>query len=62
MWRRALEQFGQCGALTFEAAPGQWRTLTYRQYYDLSVSFAKSLIALGIAEYTAVNIIGFNSV
>lgn len=37
-------------------------TLTYKQYYELSCNFAKALIALGINNYTAVNIIGFNSV
>jgi long-chain-fatty-acid--CoA ligase ACSBG len=62
MWRESLAKFGQHGALTYETAPNQWRTITYRQYYDLSVNFARSLIALGISEYTAVNIIGYNSV
>jgi long-chain-fatty-acid--CoA ligase ACSBG len=57
-----LAKFANVGAITYEAAPNQWKTITYRQYYDLSVNFAKSLIGLGIPEYTAVNIIGFNSV
>jgi long-chain-fatty-acid--CoA ligase ACSBG len=62
MWRRTLANYGHLGALTFEVAANQWRTITYRQYYDLAISFAKSLIALGVPEFTAVNIIGFNSV
>lgn len=37
-------------------------TLNYKQYYDLSIYFAKSLITLGISNFSAVNIIGFNSV
>lgn len=57
-----MAQFGQLGALTYEVAFNQWRTITYRQYYDMAIGFAKSLIALGVPEYTAVNIIGFNSV
>jgi long-chain-fatty-acid--CoA ligase ACSBG len=37
-------------------------TLNYKQYYDLSIYFAKALITLGITNFSAVNIIGFNSV
>lgn len=36
-------------------------TLTYKQYYDKCITFGKALIALGITNYSAVNIIGFNS-
>jgi long-chain-fatty-acid--CoA ligase ACSBG len=62
MWRRSLARFSNLAALSYEAAPSQWRTITYRQYFELALNFGKSLIALGISEYTAVNIIGFNSV
>jgi long-chain-fatty-acid--CoA ligase ACSBG len=48
-------------ALNFEKKPDQWVTLNYQEYYNLSINFAKSLIALGIKNYSAVNIIGFNS-
>jgi long-chain-fatty-acid--CoA ligase ACSBG len=50
------------GALSFEIKTDHWKTLTYRQYYQECIKFAKSLIALKITEYTAVNIIGFNSI
>ena len=36
-------------------------TWDYQKYYDESINFAKSLIALGIPNYSTVNIIGFNS-
>ena len=62
MWRRSLARFSHLAALSYEAAPNLWKSITYKQYFDLAVAFAKSLIALGIYEYTAVNIIGFNSV
>lgn len=62
MWTEILSKFSSHGALTFEKKPNQWVTLTYKQYYELSCNFAKALITLGINNYTAVNIIGFNSV
>jgi len=49
-------------ALNYESKPGQWTTLTYRQYYQQAERFAKALIALQVKEYSAINIIGFNSV
>ena len=39
----------------------QWITLNYQEYFDESIRFAKSLINLGLPEFTGVNIIGFNS-
>lgn len=43
-------------------AANKWVTWTYKQYYDHSCTFAKALIALGIPDYSPINIIGFNSV
>ena len=61
MWKDTVNKFGTRAALNYENKPNQWVTLTYQQYYDLSINFAKALITLGISNYTAVNIIGFNS-
>jgi long-subunit acyl-CoA synthetase (AMP-forming) len=61
MWLQSVAKFSSKAALNYEKKPNQWVTLTYRQYFDLSVNFAKALISLGIKDYTAVNIIGFNS-
>lgn len=62
MWKRTLDRFADRAALNYESKPGQWTTLTYRQYYEQAERFAKALIALKVTEYSAVNIIGFNSV
>jgi long-chain-fatty-acid--CoA ligase ACSBG len=56
-----LKKFADKAALNYEEKPDKWVTLSYKQYFDLAVSFGKALIALGITNYTAVNIIGFNS-
>lgn len=61
MWKESLEKYSDLAALNYEAKPNQWVTVNYRQYYNESLKFAKSLIALGISEYSAINIIGFNS-
>jgi long-subunit acyl-CoA synthetase (AMP-forming) len=42
--------------------PSQWKTWTFQQYWNECVSFAKSLLSLGVAQFDVVNIIGFNSV
>lgn len=62
MWKETLEKYGDLFALTYEGKPNQWIAVTYKQYYQECIKFAKSLIALKITENTAVNIIGFNSV
>jgi hypothetical protein len=41
---------------------GQWKTWTWQDYWNDSISFAKSLIALNINMFKIINIIGFNSV
>jgi long-chain-fatty-acid--CoA ligase ACSBG len=48
MWKESLAKFANVGAVTYEIAPNKWKTVTYKQYYDMSVNFAKSLIALGV--------------
>ena len=61
MWLETVAKFSNKAALNYEKKPDQWITLTYQQYFDLAVNFAKALITLEIKNYTAVNIIGFNS-
>jgi len=41
--------------------PAEWRTWTYKQYYEESCSAAQGLIALGFAQHDACTIWGFNS-
>lgn len=62
MWKKAVAEFPNNPALNFEAAPNKWVTWNFKQYYDESCTFAKALISLGITNYSAINIIGFNSV
>mmetsp|Transcript_8502 Transcript_8502/g.14678 ORF Transcript_8502/g.14678 Transcript_8502/m.14678 type:complete len:906 (+) Transcript_8502:132-2849(+) len=40
---------------------GEWKSWTWKQYYDEITQFAKSLVQLGFERHAAVNIIGFNS-
>lgn len=62
MFKETLEKYGDLAALTYETKTDHWKSITYKEYYQQALKFAKSLIALGISEYTAVNIIGFNSI
>ncbi|GAB5371044.1 hypothetical protein AAMO2058_001545300 [Amorphochlora amoebiformis] len=39
----------------------EWKTWTYKQYYDEVRKAAKGMIALGLEPYDAVNIFGFNA-
>ena len=36
-------------------------TINYKEYYEQAFKFAKALIAYKFEDYTAVNLIGFNS-
>lgn len=40
----------------------KWKTWSWQDYWDDSISFAKSLIKLDINMHKIINIIGFNSV
>ena len=44
-----------------EPVPGTWKTYTWKETWEISLSFARSLISHGITKRSAVNIIGFNS-
>jgi long-chain-fatty-acid--CoA ligase ACSBG len=62
----ALATESPCPALVGgKAAPplplDQWKTWTYKQYYDEAQLVAKGLIALGHEHHDAVSIFGFNS-
>jgi len=39
-----------------------WKFWTWRQYWDESMMFAKTLVKLKVANFRIVNILGFNSV
>ena len=41
--------------------PGNWKSYTWKQSWDICFSIARSLVALGINKRSSVNIIGFNS-
>jgi long-subunit acyl-CoA synthetase (AMP-forming) len=48
MWKTTMEKYADLAALNYESKPGQWTTLTYRQYYQQALCFAKALISLGV--------------
>ncbi|KAG5188597.1 long chain acyl-CoA synthetase [Tribonema minus] len=64
VFKSALANFGTHPALKYQAEgiEGPWSTLTWTDYYNESVKFAKTLMSLGFAPHRCVNIIGFNSV
>eukprot|EP01041_Mallomonas_annulata_P003978 gene3978-7922_t len=41
--------------------PAEWKTWTWQQYWTDCMSFAKSVIHLGVEDFKVVNILGFNS-
>ncbi|CAD8081672.1 unnamed protein product [Paramecium primaurelia] len=53
-------QFAKQPALSVKRN-NKWITKTYQEYYNESLQFAKALIAYGISEMSAINIIGFNA-
>ena len=48
LWNEVLPKFSDLAALTWEDKPGHWASLTFKQYYNENIRFAKSLITLGI--------------
>ena len=61
MWKQTLQHFSSHQAINFETLPNQWVSWTYQEYYQHCTTFAKALISLKITNYSAINIIGFNS-
>lgn len=61
LWKQTMAKFPDNNAINYEVSPNKWITWNYRKYYDECCVFGKSLIALGIKNYSSVNIIGFNS-
>lgn len=43
-----------------EVKPGVWRYHTWKECWEISMNFAKALVAFGITHRSSVNIIGFN--
>lgn len=60
VFKKTVERKPEGKALCFQKN-GKWASYTWRQYYDLCATFAKSLIHLGVQPHEAVNIIGHNS-
>ena len=58
--RAANSKFANSPALKQESG-GEWKTITWKEYYDEAEKVAKSLIALGMEAHDTVNVIGFNS-
>lgn len=61
MWKETVSKFPNNPALTYEKTPNKWVTYSYLEYYNSCVTFGRALIALGLTNFSAVNIIGFNS-
>ncbi|ETW01418.1 hypothetical protein H310_06947 [Aphanomyces invadans] len=60
LFRDTVKKYGEDGAL-YSKQDGEWKILTWNQYYAKCVAFAKSLLALGFDPFDAVSIIGFNA-
>jgi len=58
--RAANSKFANSPALKQESG-GEWKTITWKEYYEEAEKVAKSLIALGMEAHDTVNVIGFNS-
>lgn len=48
MWKTSLTKHADLAALNYESSPNKWTTLTFQQYYDLSLKVSRSLIALNL--------------
>ena len=57
-----LDSFADVPCCHCELTPGNWKSYTWKQSWEVCFGVAKSLIALGISKRSSVNIIGFNSV
>lgn len=69
-FQNTVEKFGDRNALALKRetlvngkmeTPSEWKTWTWRQYYDDCRKFGKTLIKLGVDPFAIVNILGFNS-
>lgn len=47
-------------AISFKRG-GESKTFSYEQYHEESINFARALLAVGLAEFASVCIIGFNA-
>lgn len=59
-WRNNLKKYANLPALSVKRQ-NYWRTITYCEYYGEAMKFSKSLVALGVPEFSGVSIIGFNA-
>ena len=68
IFEETVQRYGDRPALHYKQVPHggspqttEWSIHTWREYYDLTITFAKSLLALDFPVHGAINIIGFNS-
>lgn len=62
LFKRALETFPDHQALVFQASKNApWESHTFREYYELCRTAAKSFIKCGLKVSNGVGILGFNS-
>jgi long-chain-fatty-acid--CoA ligase ACSBG len=59
-WQRNQTLYAKEPALSVKRNK-QWVTLTYEEYHYEATRFAKALLALGLPDFTGINIIGFNA-
>lgn len=59
-WNNCLRNFAKFPALSVKRN-NKWITLSFEEYYNECMKFAKSLLALNLPEFSTVTIIGFNS-
>ncbi|KAG9404299.1 hypothetical protein AC1031_004512 [Aphanomyces cochlioides] len=59
-FKETVRNHGNEGAL-YSKKDGEWKILSWEQYYSKCQAFAKSLLSLGFERFDAVSVIGFNS-
>jgi long-subunit acyl-CoA synthetase (AMP-forming) len=59
----AVEKFGDKPALygVRNDVPNEWDMLTYAEYYDKCMLFARALLSYELDPYSIINILGFNA-
>lgn len=68
VFEETVKKYGDSPALHYKKVPHggslattEWSSYTWREYYDLTLKFCKSLLSLGFPAHGAINLIGFNS-
>lgn len=66
LFRETVEKNGDRIALCLKrkvngVIPSEWKTWTFKEYWEQSAAFGRSLIKMGIQQHDIINIIGFNA-